>query len=333
MDKFKSLESLIGNTPLLEITLRYKKEIRRIYSKAEYYNYTGSIKDRVAYYILKKGYENNLITQDTVIAESTSGNTGISFCGVGKFLGHRVKIFMPEWMSEERKKLILSYGGELRLVTEEEGGFRGSRRLADEEGKKYNYFLPHQSSNICNTEAHYVLTAPEIDKQIKKYTDRIDGFVGGVGTGGTVMGVNNYFKQKNKNFKSFPLNPKKSPIDGSQEELQGHKIQGIGIDDGFVPDILKLDELEKIISVNEDDSIIMSQMLAKTFGLGVGMSSGTNLLGALKAQDIIGSDKVIATVFADDNKKYLTTDYSKTIEIKDNFMCKDIELLDIKAIR
>ena len=331
LDKFKQLESLIGNTPLLEITLKYKNEIRKVYAKAEYYNYTGSIKDRIAYYILKKAYETNSIKESDSIAEATSGNTGIAFSGVGRFLGHRVKIFMPEWMSEERKKLILSFGAELRLTTKEEGGFEGSARLADEEAKKGGYFLPHQFSNDYNTEAHYNGTAKEIDKQILKFTDKIDGFVAGVGTGGTLMGVSNYFKEKDSNFKSFPLEPTNSAIMSGMKNLEEHKIQGIG--DGFIPDIVKLNRLDDIITVDQDDSIIVSQMLAKTFGLGVGISSGANLLGVLKAQDTIGKNKVIATVFADDNKKYLSTDYSKKIDMKDNFMSKDIEFLDIKAVR
>lgn len=329
LDKFKQLDNLVGNTPLLEITLKYKGELRKVYAKAEYYSYTGSIKDRIAYYILKKAYETNSIKESDIIAEATSGNTGIAFSGIGRFLGHRVKIFMPEWMSEERKKLILSFGAELRLVTKEEGGFEGSARLADEEAKKGGYFLPHQFSNKYNTEAHYVGTAKELDRQIGKFSDRIDGFVAGTGTGGTLMGVSRYFKEKNKNFKSFPLEPENSAIMSGSKSLYEHKIQGIG--DGFIPEIVKMNELDNVIVVNEDDSIIASQMIAKAFGLGVGISSGANLLGVLKAQEIIGKDKIIATVFADDNKKYLSTDYSKNIPIKENFMCKDIEFIDIKA--
>lgn len=331
IEKFKDLESLVGNTPLLEITLKYKKEIRKVYAKAEYYNYTGSIKDRIAYYILKKAYENNIIKEGDKILEATSGNTGIAFSGIGRFLGHQVKIFMPEWMSEERKKLILSFGAELKLVSQEEGGFYGSTQLANEEAKQGNCFLPQQFSNKYNTEAHYTSTAQEIDKQIKFFTNHIDGIVAGVGTGGTIMGISNYFKEKYNNFKSFPLEPENSASMSGSKNIQEHKIQGIG--DGFIPDIVDLKKLDNIITVNEDDSIIMSQMLAKTFGLGVGISSGANLLGVLKAQDIIGKDKVIATVFSDDNKKYLSTDYSSKIEPKDNYLTNDIELLDIKATR
>jgi cysteine synthase A len=329
--KFKTLDELVGNTPLLEITLKYKKQLRIVYAKLEYYNYTGSIKDRIAYYILKKAYQSNIITPDHIIAEATSGNTGIAFSGIGKLLGHKVKIFMPEWMSEERKKLILSYGAELRLVTKEEGGFIGSAVLVDDEAKNDKYFTPHQFSNEQNVEAHCNTTAVEIERQILKFSKNLDAFVAGVGTGGTVMGVNRYFKQKNKDFQSFPVEPDTSAIMSGDKVLKEHKIQGIG--DGFIPEIVKLDLLSQPIKINEDDSIIVAQNLSKVFGIGIGISSGCNLLATLKAQDIIGVNKTVATVFADDNKKYLSTDYSSLIPSKDGFMSNDIEFLDMKAVR
>jgi cysteine synthase A len=332
MEKFKELESLVGNTPLLEITLRYKGKNRKIYAKAEYYNYTGSIKDRIALHILKEAYKSGTINRDSVIAEATSGNTGLAFCGIGRFLGHEVKIFMPEWMSEERKILVKNFGAELRLVTEEEGGFEGSIKLADEEaGEKGNYFLPHQFSNERNPEAHYFSTAPELEKQMLKFGKTPDFFVAGVGTGGTIMGINRYFKERNKNFKSFPVEPSTSAVLSGSKDLKMHKILGIG--DGTIPEIVRTNELATPITVNEDDAIIVSQMIAKAFGLGIGISSGANILGVIKAQNIVGDGSAFTTVFADDNKKYLTTDYSKELEIKDDYLCKDIEFLDLRAVR
>ena len=330
-NKFKSLDNLIGRTPLVEIILRYKDDILKIYSKLEYYNYTGSIKDRIAFYIIKKSYENNELKKGQTIVEGTSGNTGISFSAIGKFTGHKVKIFMPEWMSEERKKIILSFGAELRLVTKEEGGFLGCVKLVEEEVKKYNYFSPYQFSNKYNSEAHYYGTAMEIEKQFHSLNLSVDAFVAGVGTGGTLMGVTNYFKVKNENFKSFPLEPENCAVISGNRNLQEHKIQGIG--DGFIPKIMNLDLLESAIQVNENDSIIMSQMLSKTFGLGVGISSGANLLGAIKVKNTIGKDKNVVTVFTDDNKKYLSTDYTKNIEKKSNFLTNNIELLDINIYK
>jgi cysteine synthase A len=332
VEVFRELKFLIGNTPLLRVTLKYKGKLKKIYAKAEYYNYTGSIKDRIALYILEKSYREGLIKKGDTIVEATSGNTGIAFCGVGKFLGHEVKIFMPEWMSEERKRLMLGYGAKLRLVTKEEGGFGGSVQLVEEEAKNNNNcFLPHQFSNEYNTEAHYFSTAVELERQILKFEDNLDFFVAGVGTGGTIMGVNKYFKEKNKYFKSFPVEPSTSAALSGSKDLMEHKISGIG--DSFVPEIVRLDELALPITVDDDDAIIVSQMLAKTFGLGVGISSGANLLGVLKAQDTIGSEGIFATVFTDDNKKYLTTDYSKELPVKDDYLCKDIEFLDLRAIK
>ncbi|MDR1494620.1 MAG: cysteine synthase family protein [Rickettsiales bacterium] len=332
MDKFKELEPLVGNTPLMEITLKYKGDVRKIYGKAEYYNYTGSIKDRIAFYILKRAYELGTINGDSIIVEATSGNTGIAFCAIGRFLGHRVKIFMPEWMSEERKILMRNFGAELRLVTEKEGGFVGSIELADEEAKKNgSYFLPHQFSNEHNSEAHYSSTAPELEKQLSKFGRTLDFFAAGVGTGGTIMGINSYFMRKNRDFKSFPIEPSTSAILSGSRDLKNHKILGIG--DGAIPEIVRVGELSTPMVVEEDDAIIVSQMMAKVFGLGVGISSGANVLGVLKAQDRTGGKGVFATVFADDNKKYLTTDYSRELEIKDNYLCGDIEFLDMKAIR
>jgi cysteine synthase A len=328
---FKNLEALVGHTPLLEITLKYRGEIRKVYAKAEYYNYTGSIKDRIAYYILGKAYEFNFIKASDIIAEATNGNTGISFAGIGRLLGHRVRIFMPEWMSEERKKIIKSYGADLRLVTKEEGGFEESTRLVEDKARQGGFFLPHQFSNVDNSAAHYHGTAKEIFAQIGKFADHVDGTAIGVGTGGTIMGLNDFFREKFSNFKSFPLEPDNAAIMSGFRDLKEHKIQGIG--DGFIPELVKLEQLERPILVNEDDSIVVAQMLAKIFGIGVGISSGANFLGTLKAQDLIGKDKVIVTVFADDNKKYLSTDYSREIEIGDNFIAKDIELLDLRATR
>ena len=319
--KFKSLENLIGNTPLLEISFKYKNEYRKLYSKAEYYNYTGSIKDRIVFYILKKSYENDLLKNEDVLIEATSGNTGISLSAIGSFLGHKVKIYMPEWMSEERKKLMTSFGAELVLVSKEQGGVKGASELVKKELEKDGYFSIFQFDNQYNVETHYFGTAIEIEKQLSKLNQNIDVFTAGVGTGGTVMGVNKYFK-KNDKFKTFPIEPENSAVLSGSTDLKGHKIQGIGA--GFFPKIVDLTNMETPITVNDDDAIRASQLLSRNFGLGVGISAGANLIGA---------DKTVVTVFPDDNKKYLSTDYSKDIEIKDNFISKDIELLDIVAIK
>lgn len=329
--KFENIKNMIGNTPLLEITLKYKGETRKVYAKAEYYNLTGSIKDRVAYYILENAYKTGNIKETDVIAEATSGNTGIAFSALGSYLGHKVVIYMPDWMSRERINLMKSFGAEIRLVSKEEGGFLGSIKMTEKLAEKGGVFLPCQFSNEDNTMAHYFTTGEEISNQLKAIGLTADGVVAGVGTGGTVMGIAKRLKEDNPECKAFPLEPLNSPTLSTGYKTGAHRIQGIS--DEFIPPILKMEEMYKVVSVDDIDSIIMSKMLSQRFGIGVGISSGANILGCLKAQDMIGGDKVIVTVLADDNKKYLSTDYSDDWEIKDNYMTKDIELVSVKAYR
>lgn len=326
---FAQLSALVGNTPMLEITLEYKGEIRRIYAKAEAYNLSGSIKDRVAYYILKKAYETGEIHAGDYIAEATSGNTGIAFSAMGAALGNPVVIYMPDWMSIERRNLIRSYGAEVRLVSAEQGGFLGSIALTEEFGKQAGVFLPQQFSNEDNAEAHFESTGVEIIEQLAKIGKTADAVVAGVGTGGTVMGIGRKLRTVNKNCGIFPLEPLNSPTLSTGTKVGKHRIQGIS--DEFIPSIMKLEESTGIVSVDDIDSIRMAQMLSRQFGLGVGISSGANLLGCLQAGDKIGGDKTIVTVFADDNKKYLSTDYCEEFPLTEGCMTADIKLLDLKS--
>jgi cysteine synthase A len=326
------ISALIGNTPLLQINLKYKGERRTIYAKAENMNMTGSIKDRIAFHIIKKSYEEGLLNTGDPIFEATSGNTGIAFSSVGKALGHPVTIFMPDWMSSERINLIKSLGATINLVSKEEGGFLGSIDKADCLAEKTpGGFLPHQFSNKFNTETHYSSTGPEIFWQLKIRDIDIDGFVAGVGTGGTVMGVGKYLKEKNSNVKIYPLEPSNSPTMSTGNKVGKHRIQGIS--DEFIPPIVDLDYLDDIIPVDDGDSIIMAQKLACELGLAVGISSGANLLGALIAQEKLGKDAVVATIFSDDNKKYLSTDLMREEKIKPGFMSPDVELIDFSAFK
>lgn len=316
---------------MLEINLKYKGENRKIYAKAEYYNLTGSIKDRVAFYILENAYKKGTIKENDIIAEATSGNTGIAFSALGSYLGHKVIIYMPDWMSKERINLMKSYGAEIRLVSKEDGGFLGSISMTEKLAENGGVFLPCQFSNEDNTMAHYYTTGEEISNQLHALGLTADGVVAGVGTGGTVMGIAKRLRVDNPNCKAFPLEPLNSPTLSTGYKTGAHKIQGIS--DEFIPPILNMDEMYKVVSVDDIDSIIMARMLSQQFGIGVGISSGANILGCLKAQDIIGTDKTIVTVLADDNKKYLSTDYSNNWEIKDNYMTKNIELVSVKAYR
>ncbi len=330
-EKFSALEKLIGNTPLVKINYLYKGKARSIYAKLEHYNLTGSIKDRMVLYILKKAYESGQIKPGQTIVEATSGNTGISFAAIGSYLGHKVVTYMPDWMSGERKNLIASFGGEVRLVSKEEGGFIGSVKKAKEMADLGQCFLPQQFSNEENTKAHYQMTAPEIERQLKNWQASLDAVVVGVGTGGTIMGLGRYFKQKNPNVKAYPLEPLNSPTLSTGSKTGDHRIAGIA--DEFIPPIIKFAELDGVISIDDGDAIIMAQSLSRDLGLGVGISSGANFLGAVKVQEQLGVDKVVVTVFADDNKKYFSTDYVKDQPIKKEFLSPQIKLLNYDSCR
>ncbi len=210
-NKFEKISAMINDTPMLEISLKYQGLQRKVYAKAEYYNLTGSVKDRIAYYILKNSYKVGLIKKGDIIAEASSGNTGIAFSAMGAYLGNPVHIFMPDWMSEERKKLLENYGATIHLVSKEDGGFKGSIESADKFGAENKAFLPHQFSNLLNVETHYKTTGHEILKQIEMFGKKPIGFVAGVGTGGTIMGVKKALQEMHPDFKAFPLEPFQSP--------------------------------------------------------------------------------------------------------------------------
>ena len=325
------IKPLIGNTPLLEIGYTYEGKKRRIFAKAEYYNLTGSIKDRVALYILEKAYEKGIIKPGDTVAEATSGNTGISFSALGRYLGHPVTIYMPDWMSRERIALMESFGATVRLVSAEEGGFLGSIQMTEDLAKEGHVFLPRQFSNEDNTMAHIESTGTEIVNQLKSLGLTADGVVAGVGTGGTIMGIARRLRKENENCKAFPLEPSNSPTLSTGYKVGKHRIYGIS--DEFIPDILKLPEMNEIVSVDDGDAIKMARLLSESLGIGVGVSGGANFLGAIKAQDILGDDAVIVTVFADDNKKYLSTDYAQAQEPSPDSITDKVTLHSLNVVR
>jgi cysteine synthase A len=332
MNKILGLSSLVGNTPLLAISCVYKGEKRKIYAKAENMNMTESIKDRMAFHILSMAMRRGLLKEGDKIAEATSGNTGISFAAIGRALGHEVTIFMPEWMSDERKNLIRSLGANIRLVSKEEGGFVGSIAMAEEMAEKNaNVFLPRQFSNEDNIDAHYTTTGPEIWWQLRYRSLTPDAFVAGVGTGGTVMGVGRFLKEQNSKIKVHPLEPSNSPTMSTGHRVGKHRIQGIS--DEFIPDIVNLDQMDEIVSVDDGDAIIMAQKLSMQLGIGVGISSGANFLGALKVQDNSAKDAVVVTVFPDSNKKYLSTNLMDEEPVKEGFMAPDVRLENFRAFK
>lgn len=329
--KFRHLWGLVGNTPMLEIAYKYKDECRKIYVKCENYNLTGSIKDRMALYILQQAYRQNKIKPGDTIVEATSGNTGIAFSAIGKALGHEVKIIMPNWLSKERIDIIKSLGADVLLISKEEGGFLGSIALSEKmAAEDAGIFLPKQFENLYNAEAHEKTTAKEIWMQLQSIDLTPDAFVAGVGTGGTVMGMGQYLKKRNRQIKIHPLEPAESPTLSTGYKIGSHRIQGIS--DEFIPAIVKLNQIDKVVKASDGDSIIMAQKLAKQLGLAVGISSGANFLGAIQLQNEMGADKVVVTVFSDSNKKYLSTDLMKEELMRKEYLSQDVELIDYKAI-
>jgi len=330
--RFRGLGHLVGNTPLLAIDYSQGGRTRTIYAKAENLNMTGSIKDRMALHILKKAYAVNALEPGRVIAEATSGNTGISFAGLGRALGHDVVIFMPDWMSRERIDLIRSLGARINLVSKAQGGFLGSIQLAEElAGQGGETFLPRQFSNESNIDAHYETTGPEIWWQLRFRAMRPDAFVAGVGTGGTIMGAGRFLKEKYPSVEIHPLEPANSPTLSTGHKVGKHRIQGIS--DEFIPPIVDLASLDEVVAVDDGDAILMAQKLAGRLGLGVGISSGANFVGAVSLQNKLGDDSVVVTVFPDDNKKYLSTDLLRDEPVKDGFLSPRVELLGFRTFK
>ena len=329
-NKFEHLWHLVGNTPMLELHYEYKGKPGKIYVKCEHYNLTGSIKDRMALNIMYEAYNSCAIKPGDTIVEATSGNTGIAFAAIGKALGHNVKIVMPNWLSKERIDIIRSMGAEVVLVSKEEGGFLGSIKMCEELADKGDVFLPRQFENRFNEAAHEKTTGMEIWEQLKLNDLTPDAFVAGVGTGGTVMGVGKSLKAHNPLIKIHPLEPAESPTLSTGYKVGSHRIQGIS--DEFIPEIVKLSELDEIIQANDGDAIIMAQKLAKELGLAVGISSGANVIGAIKLKEEMGVEAVVVTLLCDSNKKYLSTDLVKEESIKETFISTDTKFTGYKPI-
>lgn len=329
---YRGLQHLIGNTPLLAIGYTFRGRRRVIYAKAEHFNMTGSIKDRMALHILTRAYREGLIKPGDTIAEATSGNTGISFSAIGRAMGHQVTIFMPDWMSRERVEIIRCLGAKIVPVSPDQGGFLGSIRLTEEMAESQpNVFLPCQFSNDANIEAHATTTGPEIWEQLQSRGLHPDAFVAGVGTGGTVMGVGRYLCERSSAIRIHPLQPAESPTLSTGHKVGHHRIQGIS--DEFIPAIVNLEMLDEIISVNDGDAILMAQKLAAQLGLAVGISSGANFVGAILAQEQLGDAAVVVTVFPDSNKKYLSTDLLRQEPVREGYVSPEVELRGLDVIR
>ena len=295
---YSDVLELIGNTPLLSLE---KTTGLHIFAKAEFLNPGGSIKDRIALGMIEQAEKDGRLRPGMTIIEPTSGNTGIglALCGVRK--GYRVIIVMPENMSEERKKIIRALGAEL-VLTDPELSIAGSVDKAMEiAGTSPDYFVPQQFQNPANPQMHYRTTAVELVRQLGK---RIDVYVSGVGSGGTLQGVAQYLLEQNPDCKIAAVEPKNvSALLGDEPGL--HQIQGIG--DGFIPDILDTSIITDIVEVSDEDAINTARELARVQGLLVGTSSGANVWAAKQMAEKYGKDKIIATVLADRAERYFST--------------------------
>ena len=315
----------IGNTPMIKIRYRYNEKESYIYAKLEAYNITGSIKDRVAYYMLDKAYKEGSLRKGQKIVEATSGNTGIALAAMGNIFGNPVQIFMPDWVSKERVKLMEIYGAKVTLISKEQGGFKRAIDEAKKFSEDNNAFLANQFSNKYNVLAHYETTGKEI---IDKLGEKIGGFVSGVGTGGTLIGVGKRLKEFDKKIKLYAMEPEKMPMLSQNKIISNHKIEGIG--DDFIPDIVEKELIDEVITVDDDDSVNMARIIALKLGIGVGISSGANMIASVVAKE--KNDKEIVTVFPDDNKKYISTDLSKPIDDNSEYMSNKIEILNYECV-
>lgn len=321
---------LVGNTPMLRLDYRYKGRPDCIYVKCEHYNLTGSVKDRMALHILQRAYARGQIAPGNMIVEATSGNTGISLAAIGRALGHPVTIVMPDWLSRERVDIIRSFGAKVELISREKGGFCGSIAHCEQLAVTGDVFLPRQFENGSNAEAHELTTMPEIWLQLEQWGLKPDAFVAGVGTGGTVMGAARYFKRRDATIAVHPLEPAESPTLSTGYKAGTHRIQGIS--DEFIPPIIRFSELDAVIQASDGDAILMAQQLACVLGLAVGISSGANVIGAIRLKQRLGPDATVVTLLCDSNKKYLSTDLLREEPIREDYLTPAVDLTGFRPI-
>lgn len=301
---YKGTLGLIGNTPLVEV-VNIEKELgleATILVKLEYFNPAGSVKDRIAKAMIEDAEEKGLLKEGSVIIEPTSGNTGIGLAAIAAAKGYRIILTMPETMSVERRNILKAYGAEL-VLTEGSKGMKGAIAKADELAKEIpDSFIPGQFVNPANPAIHKATTGPEIWND----TDgKLDIFIAGVGTGGTVTGAGEYLKEQDPNIKVVALEPEDSPV-LSEGRAGAHKIQGIGA--GFVPDVLNTKVYDEVFKASNQDAFDTAKLLAKKEGISVGISSGAALFGAIQlAKRPENKGKVIVALLPDSGDRYYST--------------------------
>ena len=298
MTKYENLIGTIGDTPLVKVDKLSNS--KNLYAKIEFFNPAGSVKDRIALAMIEDAESKGLINKNTTIIEPTSGNTGIGLAFISSIKGYKLILTMPETMSVERRKLLQAYGAEL-VLTEGTKGMKGAIERAQELSAQIpDSFIPQQFKNPANPEKHYNTTAREIWKDTE---GKIDIFVAGVGTGGTVSGVGRYLKEQNPNVTIVAVEPASSPVlSGGQSGA--HKIQGIGA--GFIPDTFDRNVVDKIVMVTNEDSVETARMAAKQEGMFIGISSGASLYAAIKLANE-NPDKTVVALLPDTGERYLSS--------------------------
>lgn len=304
---------------MIKINYIYKGKKKYIYTKLEYFNLTGSIKDRVAYYMLNEAVTSGTLKPGCPIVEATSGNTGISLAALGAYMKHPVVIFMPDWVSKERAQILKMYGAEVHLISKEEGGFKRCIEEAEKYALEHHGFLTNQFSNLENVRAHRETTGKEILNCVTP-----DGFISGIGTGGTLMGIADAILKENPACHIWALEPTNMSL-LKTGKIGSHKIDGIG--DEFIPAIVDQEKIEEILLIDDEEAIMMSHLISSKLGLGVGISSGANMIAAIRMEEQVGGN--IVTVFPDDLKKYISSDLGN---LKIVPLSEEIELIDYEIL-
>ena len=333
LKKIRTVQRAFCPTPLLEITVKYKEKLLKLYAKSEISSHSGSIKDRMVSRILEQSYLNGSLKIDDTIMEVTSGCTGIAISTLCGFLDHKVEILIPDWFSEARYSMMEILGADVHKVSRQEGGFIRCLEIASERSKRKGYFYLNQFNNGLNIDAHFCSTAPELFNDLIRVSgDNKFVLSVGVGTGGTIIGINKYCLKNNIDCLAFPMEPESAPLLRSEgKEIGVHRIEGIA--DDFIPGNCNSDKnlFKEIIPIHDGDAILMAQMLNK-HGFAVGISSGGNFLATLKAAEKYNFTRIPVTIFPDGSVKYTSTDLFQTEPMRDNYLTKDIEVLDIVIV-